>query len=90
MRSVLKIAFATSLVASPVAASAETFIVLGNSGANLDAAVASAGGQVKKRLPGIDAVIAEGGSNFLAAAKGKSGIAARERVNPVRSLRSIS
>lgn len=84
MRSVLKIAFATSLVASPVAASAETFIVLGNSGANLDAAVASAGGQVKKRLPGIDAVIVAGGSSFLAAAKGKSGIAAAAADKKIR------
>ena len=76
MKSVLKIAFATSLVTFPLAASAETFVVLGTPGANLNAAVTAAGGRIKKRLASIDVVVAEGGSGFRAAVGGKAGVAA--------------
>jgi subtilisin family serine protease len=77
----LKIALGAVLLSSSAMASAESFIVLGEAGANLDAAVAGAGGRVTKRLKGIDAVVAEGGAGFLSAIALKSGVsgAAQDR-----------
>jgi subtilisin family serine protease len=75
MKYMLKVALGASLFSSSAMASAESFIVLGEAGANLDAAVAAAGGTVKKRLRGIDAVVAEGGAGFLSAINTKTGVA---------------
>jgi hypothetical protein len=73
MKYMLKIAMGAALLSSSAMASAESVIVLGELGANLDAAVASAGGTVKKRLKGIDAVVAEGGAGFISAITSKPG-----------------
>lgn len=74
MKFMLKVSLGVALLSSSALASAETFVVLGEAGANLDAAVASAGGSVKKRLKGIDAVVAEGGAGFLSAITTKAGV----------------
>lgn len=81
MKCMLKIALSATLLSTSAMASAESFIVLGEAGANLDAAVAAAGGTIKKRLKGIDAVVAEGGSNFLSAIGTQAGVsgAAQDR-----------
>jgi subtilisin family serine protease len=74
MKYMLKVALGASLFSSSAMASAESFVVLGDVGANLDAAVAAAGGTVTKRLKGIDAVVAQGGAGFLSAIASKSGV----------------
>ena len=74
MKYMLKVALGAALLSSSAMATAESFIVLGDVGANLDAAVAAAGGTVTKRLKGIDAVVAEGGASFLAAINSESGV----------------
>lgn len=70
----LKTLLAAACTAVPVVASAASFVVLGTPGANLDAAVAAAGGKVTKRLSAIDAVVAEGGSAFRSAIAAQSGV----------------
>lgn len=82
MKDLFKIAIGTALFSSSALASAESFIVLGNVGANLDAAVAEAGGTITKRLRGIDAVVVEGGAGFAAAISASPGMAgiAEDRV----------
>ena len=46
----------------PAAASAASYIVMGAQGAKIDQAVANAGGRITKRLPAVDAVVAESDS----------------------------
>lgn len=75
MTFVFKIALGAVLLSSSAMVSAETVVVLGEAGANLDAAVAAAGGIVKKRLRGVEAVIAQGGPGFLSAIADKPGVA---------------
>lgn len=81
MKNIVKVALGTALFASSAMASAESFVVLGDVGANLDAAVAAAGGTVTTRLKGIDAVVAEGDAGFLSAIITKLGVtgAAQDR-----------
>jgi len=74
MKYMLKTALSAALFSSSAVASAESFVVLGQVGANLDAAVAAAGGTVTKRLRGIDAVVAEGGAGFLSALSAEPGV----------------
>ncbi|MBA4095006.1 MAG: hypothetical protein C0489_13105, partial [Candidatus Accumulibacter sp.] len=62
------------MLAGAAAANAAPFVVLGQAGADLDAAVAKAGGTVKKRLTAIDAVVAEGGAGFKAAVLKQAGV----------------
>jgi subtilisin family serine protease len=84
MQTFMKAAVAAALLSSSVAASAASFVVLGKAGADLDAAVAAAGGTVKKRLKGIDAVVAEGGAGFLAAVSKQAGVAEAAASRTVR------
>lgn len=73
--SMFAFATATALaVAAPLTSHAASFIVMGGQGAKLDAAVAAAGGAVTKRIPALNAVIAEGGLNFQAAVESKTGV----------------
>jgi subtilisin family serine protease len=74
MHKLLKVALGAAMFTSSVAVSAASFVVLGEPGANLDAAVASAGGTVKQRLTAINAVVAEGGPRFKAAVAAQPGI----------------
>jgi subtilisin family serine protease len=48
--------------------------VLGSGSGDLAAAVANAGGKLVKRLPGVDAVIAEGSASFKLKAAGQRGV----------------
>ena len=82
MKDLFKVALGAALFSSSALASAESFIVLGNVGANLDAAVAAAGGTVTKRLKGIDAVVVEGSPGFFSAIILQPGVAeaAEDRV----------
>lgn len=75
MFSLLKFSIGAALLSSSAIASATSFVVLGETGANLDAAVVAAGGTIKKRLRGIDAVVAEGGTDFLSRIATKAGVA---------------
>ena len=74
MNFLIKASIGAALLSSSTLASAASYVVLGGSGANLEAAVAAAGGVVKKRLNGVDAVIAEGGVNFQAAVASRPGV----------------
>jgi len=74
MRNSVKALFAAGLLTSSAAASAESYIVLGSGGGDLAAAVATAGGKLVKRLPGIDSVIAEGSGSFKLKAAGQAGV----------------
>lgn len=74
MQKLLKVALGAAMLTSSVAVSAASFVVLGQAGADLDAAVAKAGGTVKKRLSAIDAVVAEGSGNFRAAVEKQAGV----------------
>lgn len=60
------------LAASPCVVSAASFIVQGNG--DLSAAVAAAGGTVKRVLPGMQAVVAEGGAGFRGSVAGRAGV----------------
>lgn len=70
----LRVAVATAALCSPLVANAGSYIVLGNGAANLDAAVNAAGGVVKKRLPELSAVVAEGGTAFASSVSAKAGV----------------
>lgn len=59
----------------PMLATAGSYVIVGSSGANLDAAVAAAGGAVTKRLSGLGAVIAEGQGGFKSAIGSQRGVA---------------
>lgn len=74
MHGLLKAALAATLLAMPAAATAASYVVMGAPGADLDAAVAKAGGTVAKRLPAIDAVVADGGGNFKASVAKQAGV----------------
>jgi subtilisin family serine protease len=74
MQKLLKVALGAAMLTSSVAVSAASFVVLGRAGADLDAAVAKAGGTVTKRLSAIDAVVAEGNGNFRAAVAKQAGV----------------
>ena len=74
MHKLLKVALGATMLTSSMAVSAASFVVLGSAGADLDAAVAKAGGTVKKRLKGIDAVVAEGGAGFQASVAKQAGV----------------
>ena len=74
MRNSVKALFAAGLLTSSAAASAESYIVLGSGSGDLAAAVATAGGKLVKRLPGIDSVIAEGSGSFKLKAAGQAGV----------------
>jgi subtilisin family serine protease len=74
MQRFVKAAVAAALLSSSAAASAASYIVLGQAGADLEAAVAKAGGKVTKKLAGIDAVVAEGSGDFKAAAAKQTGV----------------
>lgn len=62
------------VLAIPIAATAASVIVLGSPGANLDAAVNSAGGKVTKRLPAINAVVADGEDGLKSRVQQQSGV----------------
>ena len=74
MRNWSKAVFAAGLLASSAAASAGSYIVLGSGGGGLETAVANAGGKLIKRLPGVDAVVAEGSDSFKRKAAGQFGV----------------
>jgi lantibiotic leader peptide-processing serine protease len=74
MHGLLKATLAAALLAAPAAATAASFVVMGAAGADLDAAVAKAGGTVAKRLTAIDAVVADGGDNFKNAVARQAGV----------------
>lgn len=59
----------------PMAAMASSFLVVGQAGADLNAAVAAAGGTVSKRLGAIGAVVAQGDARFKAAIASQKGVA---------------
>ena len=75
MKLLIRASIGAALLSSSALASAASYVVLGGTGANLEAAVTAAGGTVKKRLKGIDAVIAEGGADFLSAVATRPGVA---------------
>jgi subtilisin family serine protease len=58
-KTLLAVASCAALLGLPAAVSAASYIVMGKPGAQLDQAVASAGGRVTKRLPAVDSVVAE-------------------------------
>jgi len=74
MRNWVNAALAAGMLSSSAAASAGSYIVLGSGGGDLAAAVANAGGKLTKRLPGVDAVIAEGSGTFKLKASGQAGV----------------
>lgn len=74
MQKLLKVALGAAMLTSSVAVSAASFVVLGKAGANLDAAVANAGGTIKKHLKAIDAVVADGGAGFKEAVAAQAGV----------------
>ena len=74
MRSWSKAVFAAGLLVSSAAVSAGNYIVLGSGGGGLEAAVANAGGKLIKRLPGVNAVVAEGSDSFKLKAAGQPGV----------------
>lgn len=74
MQKLLKVALGAALLSSSTMVSAASFVVLGKPGANLEAAVAAAGGTVKKKLTAIDAIVAEGGAGFRAAIEKQAGV----------------
>ena len=59
------------MLALPLSASADSFLV---SGSNLDVAVAAAGGSITRRLDAIGAVVVEAPPSFKAAIKGRKGV----------------
>ena len=79
MRKLLKAALAAAILAAPAAASAASWLVIGTPGADLEAAVAKAGGRITQHLTAIDAVVAEGNGGFKAAVARQSGV---ESVTP--------
>ena len=74
MRNMVKAVLAAGLLTSSAAGSAESYILLGSGSGDLAAAVANAGGRLVKRLPGVNAVVAEGSANFKSKAAGQSGV----------------
>lgn len=74
MHNMVKAVFAAGLLTSSAAASADSYILLGSGSGDLAVAVANAGGQLVKRLPGVDAVVAEGSASFKLKAAGQSGV----------------
>lgn len=74
MGKLLKVALGAAMLTSSVAVSGATFVVLGQPGADLKAAVTKAGGRVKKQLAGIDAIVAEGSGNFKTAIAAQPGV----------------
>ena len=74
MKNCLKAAIAAGALSVPLAGSAASFIVLGSPGANLEAAVTSAGGKVTRRLAALDAVVADGDAAFKSNIQRQQGV----------------
>lgn len=74
MRALLKAALAAATLTTSMTASAASYFVMGAPGADLEAAVAKAGGKVRKHLAAIDAVVAEGSDSFEAAIAKQPGV----------------
>lgn len=89
----LRLALAMAALCTPMVATAGSYIVMGNGSTNLDAVVAAAGGVVKKRLPELGTVVAEGGASFassVSAMAGVTGVAPNIKIRwqPVRKVHS--
>ena len=74
MQGLLKATLAAAMLTASTAASAASFVVMGAPGADLEAAVAKAGGTVRQRLGAIDAVVADGRGNFAKAVARQAGV----------------
>jgi len=74
-KSFVAAAVGAALLAGPLTASADSYIVLGGKGANLDKAVRGAGGAITNRFAGLDAVVAESDrANFKARLSSSAGV----------------